>query len=558
MRRPLLLASLLVGRLSFAQDGTAPAEPAPAEPAPVSTEPTPKASETAIDATKDLDIEDRKSALDEQEKKLETHVFFETEWHEFDNLDLRPLDESSDQAILDSDDRNGFAFTGFFLELGYQVDVQTRVVTALSYRGLWGNDQIGNVNRVRRLLLLHRPLRRVGAGRSGSTSPVPSGSAASGSRSAAWAAPASTSWATSSTSSGSTSRWARSARSISSRSTWWACSPRTTTSTSSASSARPRPDLRLPRRPHDPPHGGWWCINPDHPARPRRARLRLLHPPRRARLGLRHQLQRPPGQLRRQRLGVQLRPARQPTPSPTARHPVRLLRRSASASTARSCVTYDVDTFGLSWSAGATLRKEKQGKAGWGVDAELRYFEAQGPAYDADGLQYSHGYVGMKARQVGGLVANRFLGWHPTAYVGSWGVEDTPQETDRKSGMRVISLDGSVAFPGPVSVSAGYWFMQDTGLSLVNQARVDDIEPPYGYSREEFRAQARLGKLLGHEVDLGVGIRLSKHLDLNFQGGVMLPGAYYQQVIARVAGTALGSNDAQPAWDASGGVRLNF
>jgi hypothetical protein len=124
--------------------------------------------------------------------------------------------------------------------------------------------------------------------------------------------------------------------------------------------------------------------------------------------------------------------------------------------------------------------------------------------------------------------------------------------------MRVISLDGSVAFPGPVSVSAGYWFMQDTGLSLVNQARVDDIEPPYGYSREEFRAQGRLGKLLGHEVDLGVGIRLSKHLDLNLQGGVMLPGAYYQQVIARVAGTALGSNDAQPAWDASGGVRLNF
>ena len=34
-----------------------------------------------------------------------------TEWHESNNLDFRALDESSDQAILDSDDRSGFAFT---------------------------------------------------------------------------------------------------------------------------------------------------------------------------------------------------------------------------------------------------------------------------------------------------------------------------------------------------------------------------------------------------------------------------------------------------------------
>jgi hypothetical protein len=558
MRRPLLLASLLVGRLSFAQDGQAPTEPAPTEPAaaqPISTEPTPKASETAVDATKDLDIEDRKSALDEQEKKLETHVFFETEWHEFDNIDLRPLDESTDQAILDSDDRNGFAFTGISLELGYQVDPSTRLVVGTSYRGLWGNDQIGNVNRFGGFLYFtglyveytpkkwkYQPTFRVGRqrfdiggmggarefilgdivdqlridfplGKIGTLITIP------------------------------VNVIGLSAENDDVNFIGFVGQANTGVFGF-------RGD-RMTRR-----HGAILAINPEAlPALDVRAYGFYTH------LGaagsgsdISYQ-----GRLGNfadkdwvfnTGLRASYTIADLVTPFAAFDASVGIDRKER--------VTYDVDTIGFSWTAGATLRKEKQGKTGWGVDAELRYFEAQGPAYDADGLQYSHGYVGMKARQVGGLVANRFLGWHPTAYVGAWGVEDTPQETDRKSGMRVISLDGSVAFPGPVSVSAGYWFMQDTGLSLVNQARVDDIEPPYGYSREEFRAQGRLGKLLGHEVDLGVGIRLSKHLDLNLQGGVMLPGAYYQQVIARVAGTALGSNDAQPAWDASGGVRLNF
>jgi len=224
----------------------------------------------------------------------------------------------------------------------------------------------------------------------------------------------------------------------------------------------------------------------------------------------------------------------------------------------KELVTYDVDTTGFSWSAGVVVDKDKEHKMDVGVHAELRYFEAQGPAYDAQGLQYSHGYVGMKARQVGGLVANRFLGWHPTAYLGWRGIEDTPQETDRKSGTRVISLDGDIALPGPVSLNLGYWFLQDTGVTLLDLDDLDTITPPYGYSREEFRAEGRLGKVLGHEIDFGAQLRLSKFLDLYAQGGILLPGPYYRQVIARVAGTALGSEDPQTAWDASGGVRLNF
>ena len=65
------------------------------------------------------DLEYRESELDRQQDKLEVRGGFEAQWHEYDNIDLRLLDESSDQAILDSDDRSSFAFTGVQLELGY-------------------------------------------------------------------------------------------------------------------------------------------------------------------------------------------------------------------------------------------------------------------------------------------------------------------------------------------------------------------------------------------------------------------------------------------------------
>ena len=64
--------------------------------------------------------------------------------------------------------------------------------------------------------------------------------------------------------------------------------------------------------------------------------------------------------------------------------------------------------------------------------------------------------------------------------------------------------------------------------------------------------------MLGHEVNFNVGIRLSKHLNFYAQGGVFLPGAFYGIEVARVAGTALGSDDPQMLWDASAGVRMGF
>lgn len=591
VRGTLLLAALAAPAAAFAQDadtpvaqepndGPATTETAPAaEPAPVASPPPatipeappPKqtraqrraeaqARRDAEQATTGgraygLDIEDRGNALDTQKKKLETRVFFETEWHEFNNIDFRARDESSDQAILDSDDRNGFAFTGVSLDLGYQIDESTRIVMGTSYRGLWGGDQFGNTNRFGGLFYFtsmyiewtpqkggYHPTFRLGRqrfdlGGMGGAREFILGDIVDQLRIDFPLGKIGT---------------------------------LVTVPVEVVGLSAENDDVnfvsyvgqqksqvfgfrgdRMTRR-----HGAVLMIQPEMvPDLDVRAYGYYTDI---GALGSGSDISYN-GRLGNFsdndwifNYGVRASYTIADLITPFA---------SFDGSTGidrKELVTYDVDTNGFAWSAGVVLDKPKQSPKGFGAHAELQYFEATGPAYSEEGLQYSHGYVGMKARHVGGLLANRFFGWHPTAYLGATGVRDEPQTTDRKAGTRVISLDTDLRFPGPVSVGLGYWFLQDTGITFVDFDRVDTLTPPYGYSREEFYAQERLGRVLGHEVNASVGVKLSKHLDLVVQGGALVPGKFYALPIARVAGTALGSSDPQVAWDFSGGARVSF
>ena len=94
------------------------------------------------------DLEYREVELDEEaDDALQVGGRFESAWYEYNNLDFRALDEGSDQAILDSDDRGGFPFSGAWLDMSYQVEPGISFVMGASHRGLWGDDQLGNVNR---------------------------------------------------------------------------------------------------------------------------------------------------------------------------------------------------------------------------------------------------------------------------------------------------------------------------------------------------------------------------------------------------------------------------
>src|SRR5690606_29977900 len=143
--------------------------------------------------------------------------------------------------------------------------------------------------------------------------------------------------------------------------------------------------------------------------------------------------------------------------------------------------------------------------------------------YRGDAMQYSHGYVGMKAGHVGGILADRFMGIHTSPYLAMVGVDQTPHRTDRKPRTRV--LHGAVGYTSPtwVEARASYWFMQDTGVTGLNLGDLDTIDPPYGYSREEFAAQERMGKVLGHEINLDARFAITENLSLRASGGLFLP-----------------------------------
>ena len=78
-----------------------------------------------------------------RETPLTADISVGTEWHESNNMDFRPLDISSDQAILDSDDRSSFAFTSIDSNIRFQAHEQVLFSIDVSHRGMWGGDQLG-------------------------------------------------------------------------------------------------------------------------------------------------------------------------------------------------------------------------------------------------------------------------------------------------------------------------------------------------------------------------------------------------------------------------------
>jgi hypothetical protein len=210
---------------------------------------------------------------------------------------------------------------------------------------------------------------------------------------------------------------------------------------------------------------------------------------------------------------------------------------------------------------------------GAGVDAQIKsgtlvvdigggFFRADGPQYaSSNGMLFNHGFVSFKGNQVGGLLLDDTAGWHPSAYVGSYrGVENTPQEQERKAGTQVISGRLGVGVKDTMQVELGLWHLVSTGQTRINEDNIDQIarELPYGFSQADLEAQTRLGKTLGTELDLGVTYLASEALHIFAVGAVMLPGDYYAQEISRTGGSALGSPDPQTAWVVTAGMSLNY
>lgn len=189
------------------------------------------------------------------------------------------------------------------------------------------------------------------------------------------------------------------------------------------------------------------------------------------------------------------------------------------------------------------------------------YFRADGPQYASDGIVYNYGFVSMKGNHVGSLAMDDTAGWHPSAYAATFaGVDFSPQEQQRKSGMQVIHVGLGVGLVDTLQLDLEFWNMTDTGFTFLDAADVPTAaqDLPFGYSQSDLEAQQRLGKSLGNELSAGLTYMTRDLVSVYAQGSVFLPGDFFAQEITRSGGTALGSDDPQNFWVVLGGVTVDW
>lgn len=496
------------------------------------------------------DLEYRETEVKETDRKLDVSAFFEVQWHEFNNLDFRALDESSDQAILDSDDRNHLAFTGASLNLSYSAEDRIKFVLGASHRGLWGADQFGGTNQFGGWIYFNavyvdlltskgeRPVMfRVGRQfyKLGGLGDAPDFVMADvldairvdiplGGIGRITLFPIDV---LSSASNGDGANFSR------------------FNSQSTLETFGFRGD-RMSRR-----HGLVLDLDKLGPASVKGYGFFTDV----GALGTGSDISYDGllGNFSDNDWVANMGLRAQATFGPVT--PFAGFDASLGVDR-KELVANDVTTNGFAVTAGATLdARDEDTRKGFSATAYFHY--ALGPTFGANGLMTSHGYVGMKGQQVGGLLANRYMGWHPSSYIGLFGVDDTPQDMDRKSGTQVIHANAGYD-AGLIYGNVEWWMMSDTGFTNFEFERINEIIPPFGYSREEYAAQIRHGRGLGNEFNVTVGSHVHKQVDVFAQGGLMLVGKYYSIPVARAAGTALGSTDPQMPWGAMAGIRVKL
>ena len=515
------------------------------------------AQDPAPDAEKQLDIEYRIPETAPTEKKVTTKYQIESEWVEGNNIDFRYRDESSDQAVLDSDDRFNFAFTGVRMDLAYAFDPKVTFGVSASYRGLWGQDQIGLASRFGGFLYLNE-------------------------LDLAWAP------------GGKVPKVGEEIDTV---------VIRVGRFTHNLGGIGKAPDfvladvldgvrIQFPLGPLDIDLTPMTVLS-GVPADLNINFLSFIGQTTPSPYNFR-------GNIMTRRSGVVVAADRVSDVVKARAYAFYTdigasgsgadisyngelgnfidndwvmnygLRANATFGPAlvwaelagsggidrKELVASDVNSNGLAWGAGLQLATGDPAEDDTEIGVDAMYWEAQGPAYLDNGLMYSHGYVSMKGRQVGGLITDRTMGWHPSAYVGMWGVENTVHNVDRRSGTRVISVRPSLKLANGFEAYVGYYYLGDTAFSALDLADLPGITPPYGYAREEFAAQARVGKTLGQEIDVGASFTATKQVTVYVRGGVLLPGAFYATTINRVAGNQLGGD--ATAWLGTGGLRAEF
>lgn len=225
---------------------------------------------------------------------------------------------------------------------------------------------------------------------------------------------------------------------------------------------------------------------------------------------------------------------------------------------------YDIAADGNAFGAAITSEIDL---GDMGLDVAGQYFYADGGNYTQDlGLQFNHGFVGFKGSQAGGLSADRNLGWHPSAYTG-WGLENRPHDQARKSGTQVIHGGIGWDYDEMIAVDLDAWYFIDNNSTNFDTSRADEVaqtgDLPTGYTAAELEAQERFGRHLGTEFDAALSYSPNEVLTVYALGTLFVPGDFYAIEIDEIAGDQLGAPNSDPEqlqnfWSLVGGATVNF
>lgn len=224
----------------------------------------------------------------------------------------------------------------------------------------------------------------------------------------------------------------------------------------------------------------------------------------------------------------------------------------------KEVVARDVETSGSAYGGGLEA-KINLGGPSLSVGADFYHFD--GAEYAGDGLEFKRGFTSFKGRQVGGLALSRYAGWSPSARLNTAGVEHHPHDIARSGGTEFIHA-GAAFTLADVTLRGDGWILTDTGSTFFDQNEIDTVTVPFGYTREEFAAQERLGKSLGTEIDVQLRWKADENTEFYGIYSTFLPGEFYETRIDRVVGSrtaSLGSEDnLENFWAVTAGAVVSF
>ncbi len=215
-------------------------------------------------------------------------------------------------------------------------------------------------------------------------------------------------------------------------------------------------------------------------------------------------------------------------------------------------VNQDVDTNGKALGLDvegkyktAFLKEKLKGMPVWiswlryGVMDEVRllatYFRAEGGKYNSDGVQNSHGFVGFKGDQAGGILTDKNWGMHPSAYIDDDGIDDFPYERVRRTGTEVQHLGLRLVY-GDFTFLADIWVFYDTNTiklfedsagTVDQNARIAAVQPIFPNDTTAIAASRRFGAPLGQEVNFGFEWQVYPNWQVWATAGIFEPGRYF-------------------------------